>query len=72
MNQAMSERSSHAFIVRIWFEPREVPNSPVQWRGVVQYVASGQQRYFNTSEQLIAFITQESGLSDLDRPDTGA
>lgn len=64
----MLEHRNHAFIVRIWFEPRESSNLPVQWKGTVQHVASNRQRYFNHLEQLIAFIAQEA---DLPEPNDG-
>jgi len=67
----MPEHNSHAFIVRIWFEPREIPNLPVEWKGMIQHVAGGQQRYFNTFEQLVAFIAQETGLSNPHHLDPG-
>jgi hypothetical protein len=64
MDQSMLENNYHAFIVRIWFEPREIQTMPSQWRGMVQYVASGEQRYFNSFEQLISFVVKNAGLPE--------
>jgi hypothetical protein len=72
MDQFMTEHSNYAFIVRIWLEPREISNLPAEWKGMIQHVSSGQQRYFNTFEQLVAFIAQETGLSDPHDLDSGA
>lgn len=60
----MLENSNHAFIVRIWFEPREIPNLPAQWRGMVQHVASGEERYFNNFQQLVSFLVQKAEIPE--------
>lgn len=46
----------NVFIVRIWREPRETGSAPVECRGVVEHVASGQRRFFRQLGDLDAFI----------------
>lgn len=55
----MSEKNSHAFIVRIWIEPREIPDAPKKWRGLVQDVFSGDQRYFDGFDQMVDFFLRK-------------
>jgi hypothetical protein len=47
---------NHSFVVRIWIEPREYPKAPVEWRGMIQDVISGQSKYFRELDEMVAFI----------------
>lgn len=42
----LSEEEAHAFIVRIWREPREIDDAASEWRGMIEHVESGERRYF--------------------------
>ena len=33
------------FILRIWIEPREIENAPLQLRGEIEHIASGEKQY---------------------------
>ena len=50
------EQGSHSFIVRIWWEPREIEGASAEWRGLIEHVASGKQHYCQDLEEIIAFI----------------
>ena len=50
------EDRTQIFIVRIWNEPREVERSKPEWRGMVEHVRSGQQRYFKHLDELLVFM----------------
>jgi hypothetical protein len=52
----MPENISRSFVVRIWIEPREVPNVTLEWRGMIQDVLSGEKKYFKKFAELIEFM----------------
>ncbi|HEU0295589.1 MAG TPA: hypothetical protein VFR47_22810 [Anaerolineales bacterium] len=52
----MLDNISRSFVVRIWIEPREVPNATLEWRGVIQDVLSGEKKYFRKFAELIDFM----------------
>lgn len=52
---APSERTQ-AFIIRIWYEAREIEGLPVAWRGVIRHVPSNEQRAFTDLWSIINFI----------------
>ena len=60
----MISKRSHSFIVRVWIEPREVSNAPTQWRGMVQDVFNGDQRYFDCFDQMVDFIVGKFDFLD--------
>jgi hypothetical protein len=47
------------FILRIWREPRQPPDAPPVWRGVVEHVPSGTRRHFAELEQAMIFIVEQ-------------
>lgn len=46
----------HSFIVRIWWENRDLPGAEQQWRGMIEHVASGERRYFLDLQEIQTFI----------------
>lgn len=46
----------HVFIVRIWYERREIADAKPEWRGVIEHVPSGERRYLKDLEAISAFI----------------
>jgi hypothetical protein len=48
------------FIVRVWREPRESADAPVECRGVAEHLRSGQRRFFRHIDDLDDFIRQLS------------
>jgi hypothetical protein len=58
---SLDERS-HTFVVRIWEERRDVEDAPTTWRGRVDDVRTGVRRYFTTLEDLVAYMSQQSGM----------
>lgn len=50
------EDSTQVFIVRLWFETRELEDAPLAWRGVVEHVPTGQRRYFADLTELTVFV----------------
>ena len=57
------EDGTQVFIVRVWLETREIKDAPVQWRGVVEHVPSGERHYFTDLNDIKAFVG--SFLEDL-------
>jgi len=49
-------RPSQLFTLRLW--PEELGNGQVEWRGSVQHVPSGQQRYFREWPALVAAVQE--------------
>jgi hypothetical protein len=58
---SLDERS-HTFVVRIWEERRDVDDAPTTWRGRVDDVRTGVRRYFTSLEDLMAYVSQQSGM----------
>lgn len=50
-----SERTQ-AFIIRLWYEAREIEGMPVEWRGMIRHVMSNEQRYFKDLWAVIEFL----------------
>jgi hypothetical protein len=53
---ALLEDNTQVFIIRIWFEGRDLENGPVEWRGVIEHVPTKQRRYVKNLIEIIAFI----------------
>ena len=51
-------RQSNSFVLRIWWEEGET--DPF-WRGWVQHAASGETRYFDQLQELLAFVETQTG-----------
>ena len=45
---------SHLFTVRLW--PEALGDGQVEWRGKVEYIVSGERRYFRDWSTLINFL----------------
>jgi hypothetical protein len=58
---SLDERS-HTFVVRIWEERRDVEDAPTTWRGRVDDVRTGTRRYFTSLEDMVAYLSQQSGM----------
>jgi len=56
MDNKQEQHRSHLFTVRLW--PEALGESQVEWRGQVQYVASGEMRYFRDWSTLVAFLLE--------------
>lgn len=50
------EYNASAFIVRVWLEHREVEDAPVEWRGSIEHVASGNVKYLTDLNEVARFI----------------
>jgi len=56
---------SHAFIVRIWIEPRELKDAEPPWRGVIEAVAGYKRVYFDHLDKMSTYFAkflQEIGI----------
>jgi hypothetical protein len=56
------DERSHTFVVRIWEERRDVDGAPTTWRGRVDDVRTGARRYFARLEDMVAYLSQQSGM----------
>jgi len=63
---SLDERS-HTFVVRIWEERRDVADAVPTWRGRVDDVRTGVRRYFTTLDDLVNYLSQESGMLSADQ-----
>ena len=61
---ALMELYSHAFIVRIWWEKREIAGKPDEWRGMIEHVPTSRRRYFRTFDAMVAFMRQCANLPE--------
>lgn len=47
---------AHAFIIRIWCEPREIEGASSKWRGVIEHVLTGERYYFQNLDDILTFL----------------
>ena len=50
--------ATHAFVVRIWIEHRQMKNIPPIWRGVIERVDSGDKVYFDQLDKMNAYFAK--------------
>ena len=55
-------KQTQVFIVRIWPEPREIPQADGEWRGTVELLDSKEQIAFRFLDKLMAFIAEKTGM----------
>jgi hypothetical protein len=58
----MDDMINYSFIIRITVEPSKHPRLPVEWKGMIQDVISGERGYFKDFEQMVSFISQKTSL----------
>ncbi len=63
---SLDERS-HTFVVRIWEERRDVADALPTWRGRVDDVRTGVRRYFTTLEDLVSYLSHQSGMANAEQ-----
>jgi len=49
---------THAFIVRIWFEPRERKDAEPIWRGVIEHVEGDKPVYFDHLDKMNTYFAK--------------
>ena len=54
---------SHAFIVKIWHERRDIAGAEPVWRGSVDDVQAGSRLYFDSLGVLCSYLTRHAGLA---------
>jgi hypothetical protein len=59
---AINEQS-HAFVVKIWHERRDIAGAKPVWRGSVDDVQSGSRLYFDSLGVLCSYLTRHAGLA---------
>ncbi len=59
---AINEQS-HAFVVKIWHERRDIAGAEPIWRGSVDDVEGGPRIYFDSLGVLCSYLTQHAGLA---------
>jgi hypothetical protein len=52
----MTLQTNHSFIIRIMVEPASKPESAKEWKGMIQYVASGERKYFRNIDDIPELI----------------
>jgi hypothetical protein len=50
------EKHTHVFILRVWREAREIEGATPEWRGMIEHVPSGERRYVQSLDSILAFI----------------
>lgn len=62
MQPTEASPTSHAFVLRVWWEPGlERPNGHALWRGRVQHATSGEYLVFASLDELQRFIERHTG-----------
>ena len=54
------DQRTFAFIVKIWWERRDVEQAAPVWRGSVEDVQSGRRVYFGSLPELCAYLEQRA------------
>jgi hypothetical protein len=49
---------THAFIVRIWIEPRELKDAEPIWRGVIESVEGHKRVYFDRLDKMSTYFAR--------------
>lgn len=52
------DSASFAFIIRFMVEPNPNPGQPGEWKGMIQHVASGEQRFFRDINEIPGLLVQ--------------
>ncbi len=60
-----ADARSHAFVVRIWEERREIADAPAIWRGSVCDVRGGTPLYFSTLPALCSYLAGQTGITGI-------
>jgi hypothetical protein len=50
------EDQTLVFVIRIWFEPREIEGASPEWRGSIEHLGSGKRRYFTNLSDISNYI----------------
>ncbi len=58
---SLSKENTHVFVVRIWWEPREIEGAIPKWRGMIEHVPGDKRRYLEELDEIIAFISPYVG-----------
>ncbi|MCA9957917.1 MAG: hypothetical protein R3E31_12790 [Chloroflexota bacterium] len=53
--------NEHVFVIRIWWEYREIEGELPSYRGVIQHVETGKKQYFKDLGTIQHFITSFLG-----------
>jgi hypothetical protein len=51
------EKDTQVFIIRIWREIRENASLPVECRGVIEHLQSGERVYIKKMDEVVNFLT---------------
>ncbi len=54
---SMVDSVSIAFVLRFWFERREIEGAVPIWRGVIEHIPSGERHYFEKLDELPSILT---------------
>jgi hypothetical protein len=49
---------THAFIVRLWIEPRERKDAEPIWRGVIEHVGGDEPVYFDRLDKMNTYFAK--------------
>ncbi len=60
---SLSEQS-HAFVIKIWHERRDIIGAEPVWRGSVNDVQGGPRVYFNSLATLCGYLARHAGIGD--------
>jgi hypothetical protein len=69
---ALFEDNTHVFIIRIWFERREIEGATEEWRALIEHMPSGHRRYLKDLDAILNFMALyllEKRNADLGRAD---
>lgn len=53
------DNSTHVFIIRVWFEPRQIEGAAPLMRGVVESLPEMKSQYFLKVEEIVDIINRQ-------------
>ncbi len=60
------EETTHVFIIRVWWEPREGNDSKKVWRGIIEDVLTRERTFFRDLIKVTTFIEKQAGIPSAD------
>lgn len=61
---------TNVFIIRIWYEHREIEGAPTIWRGIIEHIPTSERRYVQEFNEILDFIRQHILLNKQREPDS--
>jgi hypothetical protein len=55
-DESITDKNTHSFVVRVWFEETPAETRSPVWRGHIRHIPGGELRYFTNLNEITEFI----------------